>query len=79
MVTYSLAGKDSSNVTLSVEGEAVSGELPATQGWDNFKTTKLGTLDIRNTGNLQVAINSQMEPGVRIMNLRAIELVPASK
>jgi predicted secreted protein len=79
MVTYSLAGKDSSNVTLSVAGQSISAKVPPTQGWDNFKTTKLGTLDIGNIGNLQVAMNSQMEPGVRIMNLRAIELAPASK
>ena len=80
IVTYSLAGAYDSEVTLSVGGQSSSGELPPTHGWDNFATAKLGSLDIRDKGDLQVSMKSSMEPGLRIVNLRAVELVPeASK
>jgi hypothetical protein len=79
MVTYSLAGSDSSDITLSVGSQAASGKLSPTQSWDNFKTAKLGTLDLPDKGDVQVAMNSSMKPGQHIINLRAIELSPAAR
>jgi predicted secreted protein len=78
-VTYSLGASGSSDVTLTAGGQSISGKLPPTHSWDNFETAKLGTLDLQDLGNLQVAMNSSMEPGVRIMNLRAVQFAPADK
>jgi hypothetical protein len=78
-VTYSLGGTERGDFTLTADGHSISAKLPPTQGWDNFETAKLGTLDFQNSGNLQVAMNSSMEPGVRIMNLRAVQFAPADK
>ena len=78
MVTYSLAGTEaSSNVTCSARGRSITGKLPPTNRWDNVKTAKLGMLNIEDKGNVNVVVTSPMEPGLHIMNLRAVELVPA--
>ena len=77
MFTYSLVATDSSDVTLSAGGKKTPGKLPPTHGWDNFETAKLGTLEIPDKGNVQIALSSPMEPGVRIINLQSVELVPA--
>lgn len=79
MVTYSLQKSDSSDVKVSAGEESAAGKLAPTEGWDDFKTAKLGTLAIRDKGDMQVVLSSPMEPGLRIINLRAVELVPVSK
>jgi hypothetical protein len=80
MVTYSLAqtGK-ASNVMLSAGGQSIAGNVLPGHGWDDFKTANLGTVDIRSKGDLQVALTSSTAPGVHIMNLRSVELVPLRK
>jgi hypothetical protein len=77
MVTYSLAENDSSEVALSGGGQRTSGKLSPTHGWDNFTTAKLGTLDLQDKGDVQLALASPMEPGTHIINLQAVELIPA--
>ncbi len=79
MAAYSLAETGSSDVTLNAGSQSISGKLAPTPGWDEFKTAKLGTIDIQDKGDLQVALTSPMKPGARIINLRALELVPAEK
>jgi predicted secreted protein len=78
-VTYSLAEPGSSDVTLNAGSQSISGKAPPTPGWDDFKTATLGTIDIQDKGDLQVALTSPMKPGARIMNLRAIELAPVNR
>jgi predicted secreted protein len=77
MVTYSLAQSDSSDVTLSAGGQKASGKLAPTHSWDNFETAKLGMVEIQDKGDLEIALNSPMEPGVHIANIQSVELVPA--
>ena len=78
MVAYSLAQTgNSSDVALGAGGQSIAAKLAPTQGWDTFKTVKLGTLDIQDKGDLQIVLNSPMEPGLHILNLHGVELVPA--
>jgi hypothetical protein len=80
MVNYSLAETgSSSDVTLTAAGQSITGRLPPTPGWDFPKTAKLGTLEIGQAGDLQVGIASPMDPGLHIINLRGVDLVPARK
>ncbi len=80
MVSYSLAETgSSSDVTFTAGGQSITGQFPPTRGWDNFRTVKVGVLDIPDKGDLQVVMKSSMEPGLHIMNLRAVKLVAPDK
>ena len=77
-VTYA-AAPDSGGATYEVyAGEhKVSGKVEATGGWTDFKTVRLGTLDIFGAGTVTVSVKPQTKPNLAVMNLKAVTLTPA--
>ena len=67
---------DSSEVEVSVGGNAVSSTLKAGKGWDDFKTEKFGEITLDKGNDLEVVLKSTKGPGAPVLHLRSITLVP---
>ena len=76
-LTYSLANAESnSEVELTFEGQTVHGSLAPGRGLDEFKTVKLGELNLEKGSDLQAVLNSTKEPGGLVMHFASLSLVP---
>ena len=51
----------------------------ATASWDHFRTLDAGTLTLEKAGDLTLSIRPVSKPGVAVMNLSRVRLVPAEK
>ncbi len=65
---------------VTVVDQMVRGEVPATGGWDQYRTLKPGQIAVPHPGSYRLELRARKASGVEaIMNVRAIRLVPASK
>jgi hypothetical protein len=47
-----------------------------TGGWANFVTDKLGNIEIGKAGKYLLAVEPRTKPGMAVMNLKSVRLVP---
>lgn len=64
---------------ITVVDQMVRGEVPATGGWDQYRTLKPGQIAIPNPGSYRLELRGRKAEGVEaVMNVRTIRLIPAS-
>ncbi len=72
--------KDSEGSTydLSIGPKKISGKVEGTGGdWVTFASKELGTVEIA-AGKIEIKVTPLTKPGLAVMNLRSIKLVPAN-
>lgn len=67
---------DSSKVGVTLAGQTFATTLKAGDGWDDFKTEKLGTVTVSKEGNFEVIFSSPEPLGTLVMHLQSVSLVP---
>ena len=63
---------------VEVGDQIVNAAAPQTGGWDQFTTTGLGTVEIKQAGNLVVKVRAADAATWRALNLNSVKLVPAA-
>jgi alpha-L-fucosidase len=76
-VTAQTAAVGSASFEISVSGQTLRAESPATGGYGKFVPLKLGTIDLPTPGRIVLAVHP-VKAGWQPMNLRAIRLEPFS-
>jgi alpha-L-fucosidase len=61
-----------------VDGQEVAGTVIATGDWRTYKTVTLGTIKIERPGTVTIRVIPKVPKGYAVMNLRAVELRPAT-
>jgi len=57
-------------------GETLSARAPKTAGWDKFTTTDIGTVQLKQPGDVTVAVRAKDAASWRAMNLNALRFTP---
>ena len=78
---YSCAnGSEGSSFEIAVGDEKLTGKIAAATGsWDHFRTLEVGTVKLTKEGKTTLSIKPLFKPGVAVMNLCRVRLVPAEK
>jgi alpha-L-fucosidase len=63
-------------VLVAGEGARLEWEVPATGGWQQFKTAEIGELAIEKAGTVPIRVAALSKPGLAVMNLRRVVLTP---
>lgn len=69
-------GSEGARVEFRVGDSTVEATVPATGGWDRFESTKLGNVR-HGGGKATLRVVPKSKPGLAVMNLRTLRLVPA--
>ncbi len=65
-----------STYELSTAASKITGKIHATGGWSNFITEKLDPITIAKAGSISIHLTPTNKPGLAVMNLRTISVVP---
>jgi hypothetical protein len=76
-VTAETAAQASASLEISIAGQTLRGQAPATGSFTTFVPVKLGTIDLSTPGRIVLAVHP-VKDGWQSMNLRAIRLEPVS-
>jgi alpha-L-fucosidase len=76
-LTAETAAQGASSIEISIAGQTLRAQAPATGDYGKYVTIKLGTLDISSPGRLVLAVHP-IKDGWQPVNLRAIRLQPVS-
>ncbi|MBN2138200.1 MAG: alpha-L-fucosidase [Sedimentisphaerales bacterium] len=77
-ITYACAqGSGGSDFAVLVGGSELSGKVRETGDWAEFVTEKVGTAKIAEAGKCTLTVRPKSKPGMAVMNLKSIRLVPA--
>jgi len=71
-------GSEGSEVTLSIGNQEYPQTVPATQGWDDFVSERVGQLAIDKTGPLDIVLKATTMPRGAVVNLRSIVFKPVN-
>ena len=75
--TYACApGAEGSVVSLRIGDDEYTATVPATQGWDDFVTVRVGRVQVRATGPMDITLKATEMPRGAVVNLRSIVLSP---
>ena len=72
-------GSGGSEYAVIVGGQKLTGKVEETGDWERFVTRPLGTIDLKQAGELEAALKPITKPAGAVMNLRAITLRPAGR
>jgi len=78
-VTLTLAcaeGEQGSDVFIRIAGQELEVDVPATGGWDAWVDVQAGRIRLDQRGVYELRIEAASLAGQRVMNLRAVSLVP---
>ena len=76
-LTYAcMDGSGGSEVAVSVGAERLVRTITETGSWTDFVTVPLGPVQCPTAGRYAVAVRAQSKPGLAVMNLQAVLLVP---
>ena len=79
MLTYACTDQSTGSlVKLNVDKAAVTGTVKTTGSWDTFKDWNLGAITLP-AGMQKLVIDAESKPGLGVMNLRSVVLVPVKK
>jgi alpha-L-fucosidase len=71
-------GTDGTGYAVKFNDQEVAGTVVATGDWRTYKTVHLGRIKIEGPGTLTVRVIPRKPRGYAVMNLRAVELTPAT-
>jgi alpha-L-fucosidase len=71
-------GSEGSEVELTVGDRSFPATVIATQGWDDFVTAQVGTIEISKTGALDFVLKATQMPSGAVVNLRKLVFKPAN-
>jgi alpha-L-fucosidase len=71
------AASGEANFVVAIGAENLAAKIPATDGWEHFVTADLGTVELKQTGDLVVKVRAKDAASWRAINLNAIQLTPA--
>ncbi|MBX3120199.1 MAG: alpha-L-fucosidase [Fimbriimonadaceae bacterium] len=80
-VTVELAcepGSEGATYEVQIAGQNLKSTVKATKGWSDFVSVNLGRVAIVVPGKIKVVVKPLSKPGLGVMNLRALKLVPKS-
>jgi len=69
-------GSGGSDYTVTIGTQTLSDKVPDTGAFTNFLNRKIGTVKLDKAGNYTVSVKPITKPGVAVMDLRAITLIP---
>jgi len=69
-------GAEGSEVTLSIGNQEYPQTVPATQGWDDFVSERIGQLAIDKAGPIDIVLKATTMPRGAVVNLRSIVFKP---
>jgi alpha-L-fucosidase len=72
-------GTGGSEYAVSVGGQELTGKVKETGSWTDFVTEKLGSVQMGEAGKYTLTVKPSTKPGLAVMNLKAIRLVPAKQ
>jgi len=75
-ISSSCEGKGGSEYTVSVGRESVKDAVEGTGDWNKFKTRKIGSLSISETGVVELAVKPLNKKSSGVMNLQWVRLKP---
>lgn len=76
-LTFSNGSPAGSRIEVDVAGETLAAELPSTGSWYRYATLPIGTVSLRQAGDLAVRVRCTRLMGGAVMNLKALTLEPA--
>jgi hypothetical protein len=71
-------GSEGSEVELTIGDQSYPATVVATQGWDDFVTREVGTIEISKTGPLDFVLKATQMPSGAVVNLRKLVFKPAN-
>ncbi len=71
-------GSGGSDYTVTIGKQTLTDKVPDTGAFTNFVNRKIGAVKLDKPGNYTVAVKPITKPGVAVMDLRAITLIPQS-
>jgi alpha-L-fucosidase len=71
-------GSEGSEVELTIGDQSYPATVVATQGWDDFVTRQVGTIEISKTGSVDFVLKATQMPSGVVVNLRKLEFKPAN-
>ena len=78
---YSCAnGSEGSTFEIAVDNAKLTGKIAhATGDWERFRPLKVGTVKLEKAGDSTLSIKPLSKPGVAVMNLCRVRLIPAEQ
>jgi len=77
VVTATLFGD--AKFVVEIGGQSITATPPASGGWGKFSTTALGTVEIKEAGNLVVKVRAADAATWKAINLNSVRLIPAAQ
>ena len=71
-------GSQGSEFEIIAGDQKLPGKIAATRGWRNFKTVKVGNIQVDHPGVLMLQVKPLTKPNNAVMNLRSLILKPQS-
>jgi hypothetical protein len=71
-------GSEGSEVTLSIGNQEYPQTVPATQGWDDFVSERVGQVAIDKTGPIDFVLKATTMPRGAVVNLRSLVFKPVN-
>ncbi len=68
-------GSTGAAFSVSIGSSLLTGEVAGTEGWQKYTTINLGEIEFPG-GRAEVAVKASSKPGLAVMNLRSLALVP---
>lgn len=69
-------GSEGSLVAFTASGKELQMSVEKTSGWSDFKTVTLGEVTLEASGLTKFMVKARMKPGLAVMNLRSVRLIP---
>lgn len=70
------ANEAGSTFAVEIDGSQVTGTVPGTQGWTDYKEISLGNVQITSSGTAKLWLRPTKKADAHVMNLRSIRLQP---
>jgi hypothetical protein len=72
-------GSGGSEVEFSVGDQTVTTKVEDTGGFQNFVARQIGTIEIKTAGRHTLTVKPKSKPGVAVMDLREVRLIPVAE
>ncbi|MGB6041728.1 MAG: PDZ domain-containing protein [Pirellulales bacterium] len=77
-IVMSTPFKNANTFEVHVGKQVLLAKTVNTGGWDSFRATELGTINVRSTGQVTVALKPTAVPNGAVMNVRDLVLTPVT-
>jgi hypothetical protein len=72
-------GSGGSTVEFSAANQTITMQVQETKGFQDFLERKIGLFDFLTAGHYTLTVKPKVKPGLAVMDLRQVELVPEVK